>query len=150
MHDSLDGEFRHFTDVEVRFRDTDAMGHVNNAVYLTYLEVARQAYWQRVAAQVPYDRVPFVVAHARLDFRSPVRLGDESLRVAMRTDWVGRSSFGLSYVVRTLDGRLVVEASSVLVAYDYDARCAMPVPDWLRAGLERVEGRPLPDKPPGD
>jgi acyl-CoA thioester hydrolase len=137
-------DFRHHADVEVRFRDSDAMGHVNNAVYLTYLEVARQRYWTAVAPHVPYDRVPFVVAHAALDFRSPARTG-EVLRVHLRTTWVGRSSFGLDYAIRERDtGRLVVEATSVLVTYDYDAHRAMPVPDWLRSGLERAEGRSLP------
>jgi acyl-CoA thioester hydrolase len=142
----LDG-FSHTSDIEVRFRDTDAMGHVNNAVYLTYLEVARQAYWVRVAGTAPYDAVPFVVGRAVLDFRSPARVG-ETLRVALRTDWVGRSSFGLTYLVQERDsGRAVVEASTVLVTYDYTAHRSMPVPAWLRDGLTRVEGRALPDRP---
>ena len=81
----------HITDIDVRFRDTDPMGHVNNAVYLTYLEVARQAYWKQVAGHVSYDSVPFVVARAAIDFRSPLRVG-ETVRVALRTDWVGQSS----------------------------------------------------------
>ncbi len=139
--------FDHYTDIEVRFRDTDAMGHVNNAVYLTYLEVARQAHWKTFAAHVNYDRVPFVVARATLDFRSPAAVG-ETIRVGLRVDWVGRSSFGLSYELRERDsGRLVAEAATVLVTYDYDAKRAMPVPDWLRSGLTRSAGRTLPDRP---
>lgn len=142
-------EFSHSTDIDVRFRDTDAMGHVNNAVYLTYLEVARQEYWERVAAHVDYDRVPFVVARATIDFRSPVMVG-ETVRVHLRTTWVSRSSFGLEYELRERgSGRVLATASTVLVTYDYEAHRSMPVPDWLRAGLERAEGRPLPEEPPG-
>jgi acyl-CoA thioester hydrolase len=137
----------HFTDVEVRFRDTDAKGHVNNAVYLTYLEVARQAYWRRVAAPPECGGFPFVVGRAAVEFRSPSTVG-ETLRVGLRIDWVSRGSFGMSYAVRERDtDRLVVEASTVLVTFDYAARRAMPVPAWLRAELERIEGRSLPDKP---
>lgn len=141
------GEFKHSTDIEVRFRDTDAMGHVNHAVYLTYAEVARQHYWTHVAPDAAYDDVAFVIAHAALDFHSPARVG-EILRVHLRTDWIGRGSFGMTYEIRSRDGdRLVVTATTVLATYDYAARAAMPVPDWMRQGLERAEGRPLPGRP---
>jgi len=139
--------FEHTTDIDVRFRDTDAMGHVNNAVYLTYIEVARQEHWQRLAPQIDYNHVPFVVAHANIDFRSPAEVG-ETIRVALRADWIGRSSYGLSYELRERDsGRLLAEATTVIVTYDYAAHRPMPVPDWLREGLERVAGHALPDRP---
>jgi acyl-CoA thioester hydrolase len=141
----LDYRFHH--DLEVRFRDLDAMGHVNNAVYLTYLEVARQAYWKEVAAQVRYDRVPFVVARASIDFRSSLAVG-ETVRVFLRTVWAGSRSFAMDYTLReAASGRLVAEASTVLVTYDWAEQRAIPIPDWLRSGLERVEGHPLPGKP---
>jgi len=140
-------EYRFHADIEVRFRDLDAMGHVNNAVYLTYLEVARQAYWKQIAADVRYDRVPFVVAHAAIDFRAPVEVG-ETVRVFLRTAWAGSRSFGMEYALHERGtNRLVAEASTVLVTYDWTAQRAVPIPDWLRAGLERVEGRELPGKP---
>ncbi len=141
-------DFRFHADIEVRFRDLDAMAHVNNAVYLTYLEVARQAYWKALTSEVRYDRVPFVVAHASLDFRSPLSVG-ETVRVFLRTSWAGKHSFGIDHVLRERDaGRLVAEASVVLVTYDWEARHVIPIPDWLRAGLERLEGRAVPARPP--
>ena len=57
-------------DLDPRFRDTDAMGHINNAVYVTYLEVARQVYWKRLSQADDYRRVPFILAHVTIDFRS--------------------------------------------------------------------------------
>jgi acyl-CoA thioester hydrolase len=141
------GEFRHWADVEVRFRDTDAMGHVNHAVYLTYAEVARQHYWTRVAPDAAYDDVPFVIAHAEADFSSPAHTG-ETLRVYLRTSWVSRGSFGMDYEIRSrTDDRLVATATTVLATYDYAAHAAMPVPEWMRQGLERAEGRALPGRP---
>jgi acyl-CoA thioester hydrolase len=140
-------QFQHWTDIEVRFRDTDAMGHVNHAVYLTYAEVARQQYWRAVAPDAAYNDVPFVIAHAEADFRSPAHVG-ETLRVSLRTVWVGRGSFAMEYEMRSRDqDRLVATAKTVLATYDYAAHAAMPVPDWMRRALERVEGRPLPAKP---
>jgi acyl-CoA thioester hydrolase len=141
------GDFKHATDIEVRFRDTDAMGHTNHAVYLTYAEVARQHYWTQVAPDAAYDDVPFVIAHAELDFHSPSRVG-EVLRVHLRTNWVSRGSFGMTYEIRGRDdGRLVATAMTVLATYDYSTRAAMPVPEWMRRGLETAEGRRLPGKP---
>ena len=138
------GDFKVWQDIEVRFRDTDAMGHVNNAVYLTYLEVARQAYWKRFSEVHDYARVPFVVARIEVDFRSPL-LVTEVARLGLRTTWVSRSSFGMRYVVRARDSeRLVAEAESVQVTFDYEAQRSMPVPAWLRSELERIEGAALP------
>lgn len=135
-------EFSVWTDIDVRFRDTDAMGHVNNAVYLTYLEVGRQEYWKRLTPD-NYVQVPFVVAHVSIDFRSPATVG-EILRVFLRTTRLGRSTFDTAYVIRERDtGRVVVEARSVQVTYDYEKARAMPVPDWLRRAIETLEGRSL-------
>jgi acyl-CoA thioester hydrolase len=126
-----------------RFRDTDAMGHVNNAVYITYLEVARQAYWERVEPAVDYSNVPFILAHVSCDFRSEALLG-EDLEIGVRCDWIGTKSFGFSYQIREVRSRrLVVEASSVQVCYDYTAKRSIPMPEALRRRIEEFEGRPL-------
>ena len=65
-------------ELEPRFRDTDAMGHINNAVYVTYLEVARQEYWRRLKRTRDYRSVPFILAHVTIDFRAEA-LMDEVL-----------------------------------------------------------------------
>jgi acyl-CoA thioester hydrolase len=135
------------TDIAVRFRDTDAMGHVNNAVFVTYLEVARQEYWKRVDPDCAYDRVPFVVASLHVDLQSPIEIG-EVVRVHLRTAAIGRSSFVMEYEARERDsGRPIASATTVLVTYDYATKRSMPVPDDLRRRFESVEGRPLPEAP---
>ncbi len=129
-----------------RFRDTDAMGHINNAVYVTYLEVARQEYWRRLAGAPDYGRVPFILAHVSIDFRSEA-LVHEALEVGIRCDWVGAKSFAFAYELRERDsGRLVVEATSVQVCYDYAAKKTLPCPPELRARLQALEGRDLTRK----
>jgi acyl-CoA thioester hydrolase len=136
-----------FTDIDVRFRDTDAMGHVNNAVFLTYLEVARQAYWQRVDPECRYDRVPFILANARIDFRHPVRVHDP-VRIHVGVAWVGRSSFAMRYEVRARDReRLFADAESVQVTFDYGSDRVVPLPESLRRAFERIQGGPVPSKP---
>jgi acyl-CoA thioester hydrolase len=126
-----------------RFRDTDAMGHINNAVYVTYIEVARQAYWARLDRDPDYGRVPFILAHVTIDFRSEA-LVNEILAVGIRMDWIGTKSFAFAYEIwETTSGRTVVEATSVQVCYDYAAKRTLPVPDDLRPRLEAFEGRSL-------
>jgi acyl-CoA thioester hydrolase len=126
-----------------RFRDTDAMGHINNAVYITYLEVARQEYWKRFTRTRDYGRVPFILAGVTADFRSEA-LMDEVLEIGIRCEWIGTRSFGFSYQIREqATQRLVVEATSIQVCYDYDAKRSLPMPGALRQQLEQFEGRSL-------
>jgi acyl-CoA thioester hydrolase len=132
-----------------RFRDTDAMGHINNAVYVTYLEMGRQAYWQRLETRPDYDygRVPFILASVTCDFRSEA-LVHEELEVGLRCAWIGTKSFGFDYEVRAqASGRIVVEAKSVQVCYDYARKQSFAVPEALRRRLEALEGRRLARPP---
>lgn len=117
------------------------MGHINNAVYVTYLEVARQEYWKALDRLADYRAVPFILAHVTIDFRSEA-LVRETLDLAIRCDWIGGKSFGFAYEIRA-GKRLVVEARTVQVCYDYAARRSIPVPEALRRKLEGFEGRSL-------
>ncbi len=130
-------------EIRPRFRDTDAMGHLNNAIYVTYLEVARQVYWERLQQGSDYRRVPFILAHVTIDFRSEA-LVSERLEVGIRCDWIGTKSFAFAYEIRERDSRrLVVEALSVQVCYDYGAKRSMSMPAELERALTDFEGRPL-------
>jgi acyl-CoA thioester hydrolase len=135
--------FRVVHELHPRFRDTDAMGHINNAVYITYLEVARQAYWAAFTGGANYRKVPFILAHVTCDFRSEALVHDV-LEVAIRCEWIGTRSFAFAYEVREKPSRrLVVEATTVQVCYDYEAKQTIVMPDDLRSKLEAFEGRSL-------
>jgi acyl-CoA thioester hydrolase len=109
----------------VRFRDCDAMGHVNNAVFSTYLEEAR--------IDVLGGLRPFILARVEIDFRSQLRAG-EDIEIGTRCSRIGTKSFDLEHVI-TAGGRVVAEAKSVLVSYDYERGESVPVPDDLRRRL---------------
>ena len=121
----------------VRFRDLDAMGHVNNAVFMTYMESARMAYLEALGAgQHPLQWL--ILARAEVDFRSPIALG-ESVEGGVRTYRVGTKSFDLEQAIRA-DGRLAAEGRFVLVAYDYETSSSRELPpDWR----ELLEGVPV-------
>jgi acyl-CoA thioester hydrolase len=115
----------------VRFRDIDALGHVNNAVFLTYVESARVAYLLESGAATGLFDMPIIIARAEIDFRSPVRLGEE-VDVGVRASRFGTKSFDLEYELRVGD-RLVAEARTVQVGYDYQTRETMEIPEeWRR------------------
>jgi acyl-CoA thioester hydrolase len=120
---------------EVRFRDLDGMGHVNNAVFLTYMESARLAYFRSLGLDGnPLEAM--ILARAEVDFRSPIELG-EQVEVGVRTSRIGTKSFGLEQEVRA-DGRLAAEGRFVLVAYDYTTNRSQKLPWEWRELLEGV------------
>ena len=142
-----DSEFTVVHEIVPRFRDTDAMGHINNAVYVTYLEVARQAYWSKLDQHADYRRVPFTLAHVTVDFRSEA-LVNEVLEVGIRLAWISRRSFSFVYRIwEKTKRRLVAEGHTVQVCFDYAAKQSVPMPDQLKRALESFEGRAIPGKP---
>ena len=148
----LDGDFGHRHRVAVRFGDTDAMGHVNNAAYLTYAEAGRLAWWRAVSGQpIPRDRhrdEGLILAEANVAFRSPVMFGEE-VDVETRATRLGRTSVAVDHRMTATapDGsvRLVAIVRSVMVRYDYAAARPTPWADALVARIEAFEGRPLRD-----
>jgi acyl-CoA thioester hydrolase len=117
----------------VRFRDLDAKGHVNNAVYLTYMESARVAFLVHVGAIAGLEDLSFIVARVEIDFRAPVSFGDE-VEVGVRAARTGSKSFDLEYELR-VGSTVVAEAKSVLVSYDYGKGEAVPLPEAWREKL---------------
>jgi len=113
----------------VRFRDLDAMGHVNNAVFATYLEQARIAFLSPNGAQVE----DMILARLEIDFRSPAEVG-ETIEITVTPTRVGTKSFDLEYVVRVGD-RVVAQARTVLVAYDYAHARSVEIPNQWKERL---------------
>ena len=143
-------EFAHRTTLQVRFRDIDAFGHVNNAVFFSYVEQARIRYLLDVLAPSdPFDRLPLILARVELDFRAPIYFGDE-VTVDTRVDRIGRSSIGMSHrMTAGTDGRVVGDVDTVLVTYDYATSAPIPVPEGWRTRIANHEGRALEaDAPP--
>ena len=128
--------------LQVRFRDCDPLGHVNNAVYLTYLEQARFTLWKkqldfmaRSAADTGQRGLGFILARAECDFRAQARYGDW-LDVKLSLGDFGRSSFNYTYeIVNAESGALVAAAKTVLVWFDYDAQKPAPLDDETKAKL---------------
>ncbi len=147
----------HVTPIQVRFGDTDAFGHVNNANYATYVESARI----ELVTSLGHPLGGMILAHMAIDFRRQLRVGD-GLVVLTRVVALGRSSVrlvqalvrpghvpvapGPARAVPLADaptGDRIADAITVIVTYDYAADHGVPVPDALRARLAPYVG-PLP------
>jgi acyl-CoA thioester hydrolase len=121
--------------VEIRWRDVDAYGHVNNAVYATYLEECRDEWLERVLGSSAglWD---FVLARVAIDFRRELRQEHDTVLVRCRLVRVGTSSVATREEIWIDDGELSAEAEAVLVARDPDSGRSRPLRTDERAAFE--------------
>jgi acyl-CoA thioester hydrolase len=120
---------------KVRFRDLDGLGHVNNAVFLTYMEQARSELLLQRGLIGTLDELVIILARVEIDFRSPVEFG-ETVDVELRLGRLGTKSFELEYTLRVGD-RVVAEGKSVQVGFDYETGTTIPIRDEWRKLLAR-------------
>jgi acyl-CoA thioester hydrolase len=124
------------TELQVRFRDLDPLGHVNNAVYASYCEQARIDFFQD-ALGIESDEVNTVLAHSEIDYRTSIDdLGDVTVGVAVVD--VGNTSFEMEYEL-VFEGDVAATASSVQVVVDPETKQPAPVPDDARAEFAKFE-----------
>ena len=125
----------------VRFRDCDPLGHVNHAVYLTYLEQARFILWRAqlgFVVRTDQSEPGFILARAEVDYRAQARYGDE-LEVRLHLAGFGRTSFTYTYeIVDVSTGTLVASAKTILVRFDYREQKPVPLDEAVRGKLSTV------------
>jgi acyl-CoA thioester hydrolase len=127
-------------EIRARFNELDGLGHVNNAVFFTYMEIAREFYWQALGYSMEMAEHGFLLARAECDFRAPILFG-ATVRVMLRCPRVGTKSWEYEYRLEDRDrGTLFAEARSVQVYYHFPSRTAQPLSPELRAAIARLEG----------
>jgi acyl-CoA thioester hydrolase len=118
---------------QVMFRDVDAYGHVNNAVFFTFFEWVRTLLWFELTRFGSATDIGFIVAHAECDYRRPVHL--EPIDLCIRVGTLGTSSFETLYEVRKADGTVAATGKVVVVLYDWERDSKRPIDDDLRRKL---------------
>ncbi len=126
-------DFPFVTEVPLRFRDLDTMGHVNNAVYVTLLEQARTDFVRDVL-NLGLDEVDSVVASLSIDYLSPIQLSD-TVTVGIAIGDLGRSSIPMRYEIHAGD-RLAATAETTLVTFDSSTQSSAPIPPSWREAIE--------------
>jgi len=122
--------------IPIRWRDVDNYGHVNNAVYLTYLEEARDR-WVRDTLGADAD---FVIVRIAIDYRRELSQDDDEVTVSCRGVGYGTSSIRTTERITAKAGWVAAESESVIVAHDRGARSSRPLTDAERATLDRAIG----------
>ena len=123
---------------QVMFRDIDAFGHVNNAIYFSYFEHARTELWLGLIGGSSANDINFVVVHAECDFRHQVRM--EPIEICVRFGELRTTSIEFLSEIRR-GGEVAATGKVVVVMYDWEKQCKVPISDDLRrrvASLQEV------------
>jgi len=134
----MDG-FKLTTPITIRYKDLDSLGHVNNAVYATYMEMGRAHYFHDVLGVRDAGEYDFVIAHLEVDFVAPLLLFDR-VAAGTRVHEVGRTSFSFEYRIER-GGALAATGRSVQVFIDPATHRKKPVPDAFLERVNRFENR---------
>ncbi len=141
--------FTHKSTTEIRFSDIDAFGHVNNAKYLTYFEQARMAYFRDIVGyDYDWSKVGTILAKTIVDFIEPIHLRDQ-IFIYTRCSRLGSKSFDLQYKIIKIENEkevLVSDASTILVAFDYELNQSIEIPAAWRDLIQVYEGENLKTK----
>ncbi|WP_135536919.1 MULTISPECIES: thioesterase family protein [Halostella] len=130
-------EYSYETELAVRVRDIDFMGHVNNAVFATYLEEARKHYFSDVL-DVSLSEIEAVLAHVEIDYRNRITI-DDDVRVAVRVPEIGDSSLSMEYEIRAGD-EVMATGETVQVSVDRETGETRPIDDRVRSEIAEYEG----------
>ncbi|MFN2143356.1 MAG: acyl-CoA thioesterase [Candidatus Promineifilaceae bacterium] len=140
----MDSEkFPYEVTIEVAFRDIDAFGHVNNAVFFSYMEYARVKFavelfaYSNLATESLLD-IPLILVEATCSYHSPALLG-EKLTLGVGLSRFGNKSFDLIYRFTGQDGRLVATGKTIQVMYDYSLGRSFAVPESIKQKVNELQ-----------
>lgn len=124
--------------IQIRFGDIDSFGHVNNAVYLSYLEMARVALSHEMYGVESSTDFPFIIGKIEVNYRRPLLLTDlAECRISVGN--MSNSSWEYLYQIVGKDGTLFTEAKSIQVYYDYGTGKSAKIPDEFRNTLKKYQ-----------
>lgn len=137
----MDG-YKHKTHIQIRFKDIDLLGHVNNANHFTYIESARVKYFDDVAGEeINWSKHGIILARAVIDYKLPI-LARDKISVYTKCTRFGNKSFDFSYqIIKEEQNKkfLLAEALTILVCYDYEKAESIPMPEDWKKKIEAFE-----------
>lgn len=136
-------DFKHSVKIQLRFADTDMLGHINNANFLTYMEVARMSYFNEVLGDaIDWKKEGIILAKAVVEYKLPIFIEDD-LRVQIRIDHISAKSFNISYRFikeNTSDKVVAALGTTLMVCYDYYENKSIVMPALWREKISKYEG----------
>ena len=134
--------FRHSIPVQLRFNDADSLGHINNSVYFSFYDLGKSEYFKDVRGQkVEAKDIDIIVAHAEVDFLSPVFLSDE-IEVQTAVSEIGNKSFILAQRIVDIAANTVkCFCKTVMVGFDFKTQTSIPISEEWRKAISKFEER---------
>ncbi len=132
--------YHYKTSIPIRFADIDAFGHVNNATYLTYFEIARSVYWKEII-KWDWNKVGIIVRKSEIEYLKPIFLHDE-IYAYVRTCRIGNSSFDVEYIlVKKINGKeeICTTGLTSCVTYDYNLHKSAAIPAYQKNNMREFE-----------
>lgn len=131
----------HVVPWQVTWRDLDAAGHVNNAVFLSFFEWGRTRYWMELnGGETGPESIGFIVVRAEIDFVRQLGLG-EAIEIATRVAEMRNSSFDFAGEIRNAQGEVAARAKVIVVHFSYGENRKEPIPDALRRRIQEFQAQ---------
>jgi acyl-CoA thioester hydrolase len=133
-------DYKYKTGIPIRFSDIDAFGHVNNAVYLTYFEIARSNYWKEII-HWDWSRSGIILGRSEINYLKPITINDEIV-CYVRTIRIGNSSFDVMHVLAKVTPQgeeIVTTGKTVCISYDYSANRSVSIPPQERLNMIKYD-----------
>ncbi len=135
--------FTHQEGIQIRWSDLDPLGHVNNAVFVTYFEIARGTYMLNASPRWNWQKDMFLIGNVNVNFLKELTMYAVNPKVSVRTKKMGTKSFVLEYMISstTLNGENVIHATgeTTQIMFDMRTKGTIEIPDWLREHLTAYE-----------
>lgn len=130
------------TQIEVRYRDTNSMGHVSSPIYYDYLQSAYLEYMHGLLELPKSRKLPHIMVRTSCEYVSQAVYGDR-ISILSRVTSFGNKSFEMEHVMQVADdsGREVARASSTHVMFDYESQKTYPVPEEFKHAVARYQSR---------
>ena len=134
--------FKYKSPLQMRWNDMDALGHVNNAIFVTYFETGRGHYMLEACPGWDWHKHMFLIGNVNVNFHKELLMSAEKAEVWVRTSKIGNKSFTIDYaVVSQKNGETILHASgqTTQIMFDTKTRKTIAVADWVRKGLTAYE-----------
>ncbi len=128
--------------IQMRWNDLDALGHVNNSIYVTYFEIARGQFMLKACPDWNWTKDMFLIANVNVDFRKELLLTSVDTRVHVRTIKIGSKSFTLEYQITSKKGDdLIVHATGTTtqIMFDMKLKTTIEIPNNFRLSLSSFD-----------
>jgi acyl-CoA thioester hydrolase len=126
--------------LRIDWSELDYFGHVNNVMFYKYVQASRVHYWDSLGLTEFHreHNIGPMLASCKCDFRKPLFYPGQ-VKISAGLAFVKNTSFGLIHEIRNERGELAAEASDVMVMYDFNEDHKVPIPDWMRDAMARMD-----------